>query len=191
MSVQGDEEMLTRASLEDALERDAETNVSLQEIHDEVIEEQIDEVIEEQIDEIVEVDTTGYNYQETVEALPEEVEELRSVSSEDNYTPFSEESEISVQEDEEMFLRASLQEAETNVSLQEALEREAETNVSLQEALEREEETNVSLQEALEREARTKASLEEALKKEKAQQEEILEQKRKEKALENTLREAE
>ncbi|KAE8290552.1 hypothetical protein D5F01_LYC10137 [Larimichthys crocea] len=183
-----DEGMLLRASLEEALEREAEINVSLQEIYDEVIEEQIDEVIE--------VDMTGYNYQETVEALPEEVEEQRSVSSEDNYTPFSEGSEISVQEDKEMFLRASLQEAlereaETNASLQEALEREEETNVSLQEALEREEETNVSLQEALEREARTKASLEEALKKEKAQQEEILEQERKEKALEKTLREAE
>ncbi|XP_027147702.1 myosin-13-like isoform X1 [Larimichthys crocea] len=190
ISVQEDEEMFLRASLEEALERDAEMNVSLQEIHDEVLEEQIDEVIEEQIDEVVEeqidevikVDMTGYNYQETVEALPEEVEEQCSVSSEDNYTPFSEGSEISVQEDKEMFLRASLQEA---------LEREAETNASLQEALEREEETNVSLQEALEREARTKASLEEALKKEKAQQEEILEQERKEKALEKTLREAE
>ncbi|KAE8290559.1 hypothetical protein D5F01_LYC10144 [Larimichthys crocea] len=182
MSVQEDEEMFLRASLEDALEREAEMNVSLQEIHDEVLEEQIDEVIEEQIDEVIEVDMTGYNYQETVEALPEEVEELRSVSSEDDYTPFSEESEISVQKDKEMFLRASLQEA---------LDRVEEMDVSLQEALEREAETNVSLQEALEREARTKASLEEALKKEKAQQEEILEQERKEQALEKTLREAE
>ncbi|TKS79422.1 hypothetical protein D9C73_014348 [Collichthys lucidus] len=194
----------------DSESSDDDDDLSFSEESEISVEEDDEMLTEASLEEALERDAEANVNQETVEALPEEVEEQRSVSGEDDDLSFSEESEISVEEDDEMFLRVSLQEAlkreaETKVSLQKALEREAESDVYhqkalerieemysyLQEALEIEAETNVSLQKALEREAGTKASLEKALEIEAGTKASLEEALKKEEILEKTLREAE
>ncbi|TKS79393.1 hypothetical protein D9C73_014377 [Collichthys lucidus] len=131
----------------------------------------VPKVMEEQIDEGPEVDMWyGYNYKETVEALPEKSSDSES-SDDDDDLSFSEESEISVEEDDEMLTEASLEEAlernaEANVNQEtvEALPEEVEEQRSVSgedDDLSFSEESEISVEE--DDEMLTEASLEEAL----------------------------